>query len=297
VKNRPVYLTLVFAIQFLNVSAQNANTPTLFKNYYYDYKIANPAFVGSKSKHLVNTVYSGVPGSSSELVYASYERNIKAINSGVGGMFTYEQLGPWARKHIGVFYAYKLAFSENSGIRFGTQVFYQRRTIDYSYFRLQDTIDPIYSSGTETRANVNFDLGALYYSPVITVGISLKNILKQDFEPFALENQKSTFFTLVASRKFNIVNGLNAEPSLLFSTDFDERRIGVNGLFEIKEWILLGAGFISSGDDEGDINVNVGVNIKDWVQIITHLYSTRNQTEQYESDTFIETMVRVTIPE
>jgi type IX secretion system PorP/SprF family membrane protein len=288
-KNKTHCLTLLFVVILTaDVDAQLSNSPAPFNSYYYDYKIANPAFVGAKSKHLINTVYSGIAGVSSyRVLYASYERNIESIKSGIGGLFLYNELGPVKHVYGGLLYSYRLTFNETSGLRFGTQVFYQSRTVDYDYYRYINPGDLLIPSGTETNQSVNLDLGTVYYSPAITVGASLKNVMKRD--------EETTTFNILATRKFNIFDGLKAEPSVFFFTDFDDNSLSLNNIFEIRRWVLLGAGY-TLGGDSGDFTFNVGLNIKDWVQIITHVYSSGYQT-QVGTDPQIETMIRVMIPE
>jgi type IX secretion system PorP/SprF family membrane protein len=288
-KNKAHCLTLLLVVILTaDVDAQLSNSPAPFNSYYYDYKIANPAFVGAKSKHLINTVYSGIAGVSPyHLLYASYERNIESIKSGIGGLFLYDELGPVKRVYGGLLYSYRHAFNETSGVRLGTQVFYRSQTIDYDYYRYINPGDLLAGYGTETNQSVNLDLGAAYYSPTITIGASLKNVMKRD--------EETTTLNLLATRKFTVLDGLKAEPSVFFFTDFDDNSLSLNNIFEIRRWVLLGAGY-TSGGDSGDFIFNVGLNIKDWVQIITHVYSSWYQTHR-RTDPRIETMIRVMIPE
>lgn len=297
IKIRPLCIAIGFALltQF-SVRAQMTNTPTLFKNYYYDYKLANPSLVGSKSKHLINTVYSGISGAPVRVVYGSYEADIAAISSGIGGALTYDKIGSWRTILAGAFYSYKFSLSKTSGLRFGTHIFYQHQTIDFSDIRLIDPVDPVLGSGKTTRSQFNGDLGVAFYSDPITIGIALKNVLDEERIPNALTSPESRHVTVVASRDFRISDNLELSPSLLLVSDFENHKLGLNAIFEIRQWWLLGAGFVSSDQYPDDLTFSAGVNIKGWVQIITHLYSSSRQKTGF-SDPLMEAMVRVTIPE
>jgi type IX secretion system PorP/SprF family membrane protein len=282
----PVILVLAFAI---DICAQNTYSPTPFYSYYYDYKLANPAFTGTKARHVINTTYAGIPSHrSSKLFYGSYERNIASVKSGVGGLVMYEEFGPVTMTHCGLFFSRRLPFGEKSGLHVGTQVFYQSHELDGKYYRYVQDGDPLIGEGTETTRLVNVDLGLLYYSRFVTIGASVKGIREK------METER-TSLNVIATREFNITKGLKANPSALFFTDFTDNRFYLNSTFEIKKWILLGLGyrFVEHGPD--DISFNVGLNIKDWVQVITHVYSSEMRSDN--ANALVETMIRVTIPE
>jgi type IX secretion system PorP/SprF family membrane protein len=291
--NKPLCLAvIILAMLTANVYGQRTDSPKPFYNYYYDYKLANPAFVGTKSKHLINTVYSGVTGNSSpRFLYASYERNINSLQHGAGASFMYDEAGPRTRLLGGIFYSHRIKFNDERGLRLGTHAFYLRRTVDYDYYRPLDPNDPLLVSGTATTHSLSFDLGVAYDSPAITIGVSFKNLIRRDPEIRTMN--------VLVTRTVNITDGLRLEPSLLFYTELrNYAAASLNNILEIKQWILVGGGYTISADGYDDLTFSAGLNIKDWVQLIAHVYSKENQKYNIGSaDRVIETMIRVTIPQ
>jgi type IX secretion system PorP/SprF family membrane protein len=225
-KNRTLNFAVTIVTSFtINTQAQISNSPTAFHNYYYDYKLANPAFTGTKAKHVITTVYQTVPSTSpqQQLVYGSYERHIQSIKSGIGGIFIYDRLGPYTRTQVGALYSKQLPFSETNGLELGTQLFYQRMKFDYDLLQVIDG-DPLLADGEETKTNVNVDFGMVYYSPDFTLGASVKNILKQQ-QSFRYAKESSALLNLVVTRDFKITEQLKVTPSVLFVTDFDNNDV------------------------------------------------------------------------
>lgn len=294
-KNKPWPLIIALVVTSVgNLCAQPGNSSTPFLNYYYDYKLANPGFAGTQGKHVINAVYSGIPFGSSKVgyrvLYGSYERNIASIKTGVGGVFMHNKLGASSSFHYGLLYRKQLSFNKTSGLHLGTHVFYQSRKIDYSSYRFIEPVDELLIDGNEKKRSINVDLGLLYYSSLATVGVSVKNI--------AAQKEENTILNLIATKEFGIMEGLKVNPSVYFLTDFSDNSFRINNTFEIKKWILLGTGYrFAQGGQRDNLTFNVGLNIKDWVQIITHVYSSGQYRTRYYSDPLVETLIRVKIPE
>lgn len=293
-KTRPLFLTIIFIAAFATtISAQSGNSPTPFYGYYYDYKLANPAFIGNKGKHVITTVYSGFPsGNTGAMLYGSYERSIASVKSGVGTTIIYDQLGPVTYVLASALYSKRVPFNETSGLRFGTQVFYQSKTVSYDYFQTIYPDDPLIgASGRDIRETFNFDLGLVYYSQYGTLGASIKNILNTEDD--------LPMLNLVLEREFKVIKGLTVTPSVFFRSDFNDKEFYMNSTFEIAQWILLGSGYRIADQRRSNLTFNAGLNIKDWVQIVGHVYSSAyyNYVTSFDDKHFIEMMIRVKIPE
>jgi type IX secretion system PorP/SprF family membrane protein len=293
-KSRLVIIAFCFCATafFTDSYGQLTNPSTPFFNYYYDYKLFNPAFTGTKARHTITTVYSGFPSDNAgSRFYGSYEMNIEAINSGVGAAFTHDNLGYYSSSLAGLFYSRQFTFNENSGLRIGTQMFYRTQTTDYSQLIIGGFTDPFLGSGKETTNNFNFDMGIVYYNKYATIGASLQNALNS--------GTSQPYINVIAERQFKISNSLILTPSILLLTDFSQSQFSVNNTFEIAQWILLGAGYTTFDSGYDDLSFNEGLNIKNRVQIVTHLYSKQNQdyVSPFFSGRFFEIMVRATLPE
>jgi type IX secretion system PorP/SprF family membrane protein len=293
VKNRPLLYTVVLAILFVNARAQNFSSSTPVRNYYYDYKVSNPAFTGTNATHSITSAYAADEGGSfsfSELAYGSYELNVKSIQSGVGIISSIQEVGITRFTDYGLLYSKKLALNETRGFYVGTQLTHQRRRLDYSLLQPLYPNDPIIGQGNlEKVSSFDFALGIAYYSPQVTLGVACKNILEQDIT--------TREFNFLATRDFTVTKSIKATPSLLLATDFDYNTLRLNSSFELFKWVLLGAGYTFPRNGRDNLDLNIGVNIKDRVQIITHLFASEyTRFRRYDSEAFsIDTMIRVRI--
>jgi type IX secretion system PorP/SprF family membrane protein len=258
-----------------------------FSNYYYDYKLLNPAFVGNQDKHIITTVYSGFPSMRySSMFYGSYETSIPKIKSGVGAMVYNQNFGVLNYLGGGIFYNKQFQFNEHSGLRVGTQLHYRRREIDYE--RDGEYYDVAFEGRVIT--GLNLDLGVLYYSRVLNIGVGVNDFFKQ-------EEVSNTRWNLSVSREFKVANALEISPAIVVVWDQYRNiyRFDANTIIEIKQWIILGAGYLVwNGGDA--LNVSAGINVKDWVQVIGHVYSSSNDYFREYNDGQVEVIVRANIP-
>jgi type IX secretion system PorP/SprF family membrane protein len=279
-------LTLVALFVILQSYAQRATSPVPVYNYYYDYKLVNPAFTGRQGKHVITTSLSR-SSEYAEFFYGSYELNLQPIKSAIGAIASFEEMGVRTGFHVGAFFNKQIPLSETSGLKVGTQLFYNKRHIDYEGF-VVDPNDPL--APKETQAgNVSFDMGAVYYWKELSIGLAAKNVLPYDGE--------QTAFSLLAERKFDLLPAFSVTPSLLFLKAEHYDAVSVNAIFEIKKTLLLGAGYFHMKDSDGDLTFSGGVNIKDKVQFIGHVYSSNRQDMRPAQDSQVEFMLRVRIPD
>jgi hypothetical protein len=137
--------------------------------------------------------------------------------------------------------------------------------------------------------SIDQDFGVVYYSRIVNVGIGVRDFFKgEDFV-----TRRSWNFMLL--REFNIGSSVKITPSIVYHWNDNSDRIDVNSIFEIKKWILLGGSYsIRDGDD--DASFTAGLNVKDWVQLIMHVYSSSNQELGGSSYRRVEVMIRANIP-
>lgn len=282
-----IALLLVSALA-VPLFGQESNTSTAFRNYYYDYKLSNPAFAGTLARNVITTTFSN---SSSEVktIYGSYERKIHDIKSGVGGYALYDRVGPVKQYFLGGFFSKTIEFTEETGFRFGTQVFYRRLSLENGYY-LPLNPDDLTVVGFNKESGLNADIGSVFYSKIVTLGASVKNLVER-----RTEHRRMNF---IAMRDFKIADLFKATPSVLVQTNFEESAVSVNNIFTIKKWILLGAGYTMYEGSEDSFDFNIGVNFNDWVQVVAHAYSSdRVQMDEGNEGRRMELFVRLMIPD
>jgi hypothetical protein len=114
-------------------------------------------------------------------------------------------------------------------------------------------------------------------------------------EEFGWSQSEFTSFNLLVSHDFVITPAIEVVPSCLLVIYPNGSLAGLNATAKIHKWLMVGAGNrFRNGSSE--FSFNFGINIKDWVQIITHCYSSTNQKYEFEKP-YVETLLRMTVPE
>ncbi len=266
-----------------------------FRNYYWDYKLTNPALTGTRGRHVITTSYLG-RWDSYDGLYGSYEANIPSIKSGVGATATYENLlGVNKLYHVGGLYSREFGFNESSGLRVGAHIYYQNNSVDTDAYQINAN-DPLIFTGRYKNGRVGVDFGLLYYVNKFTFGASVNSIsIARWSDGFVNTYSDATIFNFLASKELPLTSNLEIVPSCLLVTDMHDIRINVNSTFKVYNLLLVGVGssFIRQ---EAKADFNAGVNFKDRVQLIMHFYSSiEDRYRDYRR--YFETMVRVTIPD
>lgn len=297
IKVHPLLLIVLSIVTYSNGQSQRVTLPDPFQNYYYDYKLANPALTGIQGKHVITTAYFGRSGLM-DSYYGAYEANIGSIKSGAGLTAMYEDLGFLRNYHVGGLYSKQIAFNDVSGLRFGTHLYFQKEIFDSSKYGFILDGDPLIITEKRKNTSVALDLGVIYYLNSLTIGAGVKNIqVGSGSNEISGGDNEVTSVNFLVSREFGLTPHIQVTPSCLLVSDLHDCRIGVNAALEIHRWILLGAGnrFFSGGGS--NFTFNAGLNIKDWVQLIMHVYSAANDDLRRDNSQYIETLIRVTIPE
>lgn len=262
-----------------------------YTSFYYDYKLINPALAGSKARHLANVVHSGYPETSyNNWTYGSYELSTTNQYHGFGGIFSVERSKYFDIKTFNAMYSHRFNIGDDSGFRVGANVSYEDGEYKESFFQYQDASDPLIIYNTRTTNDINFNLGVVYYSDIVNIGVAVNNIINSDFQ-----NRTMNF---LVSRKVSVAGGkFKIEPSVFYLQDFGGRDfLKINSTFEAWHWLLFGIGYWSSDDGAEDYSYNIGFNIRDRVQLITHVYSSFNEKFKEFSGRGAEAILRVTIP-
>lgn len=267
-------------------------------NYYYDYKLANPAFTGFEDKLRITSMYSGIPMNSSLDFYNYYlsgEVKLDAIKSAVGGLLKINHASFRSQKGAALFYRYKFDLSPKTNVRAGLQLSYDRYKINTVYGSF-DPNDPLITNNKNTTDHFNVDIGLLYDAPYITIGGTVKHLLKQKIlRDSAAQNYSSLNF--IVTRKFIVGKLLLITPSVFFqSRNMYDDEVAFNITADIAKWFIIGGGYVTYLDSstDGNFTLNGGVNIKDYVQVVMHAYSSVDQKNDFYSgkNTKVDMMVR-----
>lgn len=269
----PKYIILLLLILAINKSfAQQYSSSSL---YMYDMKLVNPAFAGTGKKqiftadyHTTLTNFNGHP----YRLFITYENNLSKINSGIGTIVSYNEIGPFTEFSGNLLYDYQYKLGEQKKVSFGTSLTYKRSSIDENEIRPLDPNDPVLAQSDFSSNDVSLHLAVLLMVKSTRVGLGAYNLLKtENNEYLAQADSRVLFFNL--ENKYNLVEWLSLRPSLLYQTDFSNTWLDVNTIIEVKKLVLIGANYQIRGDRDNNLNINGGVAIKDRAEILLHAYS------------------------
>ncbi|MBL4753290.1 MAG: type IX secretion system membrane protein PorP/SprF [Flavobacteriales bacterium] len=177
-----VGVSLLIAVQ--NVNAQDPH----FSQFYAAQLYLNPAFAGSATGSRIMANYrhqwAGIPGAF--VTYAfSLDHNFSRLNSGLGLYFQQDKAGSGGLRTTitGLQYAYHVKLSRKVSARFGADLSFRIRDIDFNNLIFNDQLSKagIASTTTETptsEASTFFDYGSgiIVFSEKYWVGVALHHL-------------------------------------------------------------------------------------------------------------------------
>lgn len=265
-----------------------------FDQYIYNLKTINPAFAGIENEQNFDfqLVSSLNDPSNSTTAQLSYSNKISKINSGVGAIFLSKRAGSFTNTKASLLYNYQFRLNDISKLSVGTEVKYQKQLWDYSGLIISDPDDVLIVDSKTSSSNVDFDLGVLYQFKDFYAGLGTENLL-QTQSGNGVEKQNIRNFDVFVMNEFRF-NNIKLTPSILFKANFENNWIlDVNATVELYKWVMVGS--ILRIDNEGELYpvFNIGVNIKDKVQIINSIYNRYRQ--QSKIGNAIEVILKVKI--
>jgi len=285
----------LFAIMAFICAAFNANAQSI-NNYYlysYNHSLFNPAAAGYENKHIVSLLGRSEDRQS---IYdynsgiLNYEGNIKSINSGIGAIVMVGKIRNVTGSKVGVSYNYQMRVNDRVKVRVGA-----RPTLNSLRGNNKDSLgnSPSYFKDPDTHGNL--DLGVWLDVYGFYGGISVENTFqRKDYWSYSPWRQ----YNLIVGRKIKIASFLQTDPSIAFNSNPIRNTFFISNNFLIKKWVFLGATYGKSFDSNPDmVRFNVGLNILDKVEVITHLYSSWENTgfPKAVGYTTFEGMIRVKI--
>ena len=212
-----IVLLVVMAFSTFIVRAQQ---DAMFSHYMFNTQSINPGYVGSREVLSVFSVvrsqwlnFDGAPKTQTLSV------NSPLLNDelGFGLSLLNDKIGPIKSTVIALDLAYHLKVTETGnklsfGIKGGGNAFRS----DFSMLDLDpgdpDIIDPSFSRDMRSKFLPNFGAGFYYNTPKYYAGLSVPNILQNDFD----QSQRHLF--LIAGAVFDIDRDIKLRPSLYVKT-------------------------------------------------------------------------------
>jgi len=173
-----LFFCFIFLFSFYKGNTQDV----LFTQYYASPLYLNPAFTGLVNDYRLATSYrrqwaSFPQGLSTNI--ASFDYNLKKINSGVGVYLMNDRSGGIGLQsnHVAFSYAYQLKLSKEWRLRMGLQAGFIQRNAAYSNLVFGDQIDNNTATSGENLSDFNagfvdIGTGLLAYNKIFWGGVS-----------------------------------------------------------------------------------------------------------------------------
>ena len=180
-----LFALLTVALLSIGVQSAKAQDPH-FSQFYANPLYLNPAYAGSVvCPRLVTHFRQQWPVLSAKYTTysASYDQHFDAISGGIGVLFLGDRAGSGSitTNAISLMYSFKADLTRKVAMRLALQATFQQKSVDYSYARFGDMIDPkfgfVYGTAekleTYTRGVADFSTGIVVYSDKFYGGVAV----------------------------------------------------------------------------------------------------------------------------
>ncbi|MEO7987966.1 MAG: PorP/SprF family type IX secretion system membrane protein [Chryseolinea sp.] len=267
-----------------------------FDQYIYNLKTINPAFTGIVNEQNFDFQWlSSFDRDDAKTMLIGYSNKIDKINSGVGLIFASSKNSFVTNTKTSLLYNYQFKLNGKNKLSVGTELKHLRQSFDFSDLEFNPQDPVIIESMYSSTSNIDLHLGVLYQIKDLYVSLGSDNLLQtHPASGSGLEKQNTRTISVFVMNEFRF-NRIKFAPSLLYRVNFENSwMLDINATLEINKWVLLGS--ILRIDDEGQAFpvINVGLNVKDKVQIISSIYN-GYRTQQTNIGNAIELMLKAKI--
>lgn len=265
----------ILAASFLTagfIPAEAQQIP-MFTHYMYNTLSVNPAYAGSRDALTITALhrsqwvnFSGAPVTQTLTMHAP----LRSEHLGVGLSVSNDKIGPTNNTSIFADFAYIMQVSKKGrfalGLSGGANIFQAK----LSSLQLDQQADPVFQNDISNRTTPNFGFGAYYYLPRFYAGVSVPNLLENNYSEiqqadgsFLIGKEQRHYF-LIAGAVINMGDNLAFKPTTLLKvTGAAPAQADVTASFLIVKRLLVGVMF-RTGDAAGAL---VGVDITEQLHL------------------------------
>jgi type IX secretion system PorP/SprF family membrane protein len=249
-----------------------------FDLYQYNYSLINPAYTGNEGSHKFSATGRGDnlgdtrPYTSWMLAYEAF---IPRINSGVGVIYTKDNVGPYINQRYGLTYSYHFTLPDSSQLGLGINSSLDKSLIDFSRYRYQDPFDPI-SRDKLSDKRPSVGVGMWYKRKNWFAGFSVDYLNRPTFFSDASLPQTlhERYQITLGYQDFQLGKHLSSTHSLNHSRYFEGYFTDWNNTVAYRNLLLLGLGYRlpKAGFEQGSFRINGGVRISSHFQLMSLVY-------------------------
>jgi len=265
-------ITLVLVLT-LGSLAINAQQDPMYTHYMNNTLVVNPGYAGSRDALTITALYraqwvsfKGAP------ITQTITMHTPLINQhiGVGLSVLNDKIGPINITSVFVDFAYIMKLNKESKLALGLSAGVNILQASLNSLELDQQNDPVFQYNINNQVTPNFGFGAYYYRERFYAGISIPNLIQNNYSEINQDNgntllgkeQRHYFF--IAGTMLKITDNLAFKPTTLIKvTPAAPIEADITATFIFMKKLLIGAMF-RTGDAFGAL---VGLDITDQLHI------------------------------
>lgn len=187
----------VFAlVSFCTFAQQDAQVT----QYMYNTINVNPAYAGTRGVASVFGLYRaqwvGLEGAPTSIA-TSVNTPLRNNKMGLGVSFMNDRIGIVNESTLSIDYSYIMKLNSKYKLALGIKSSANLLDVDYSRLNIHDNSDVHFQQNINNRIRPNFGTGAYLFSDNFYAGLSVSNLLKNDFEDAVqgnIDNKRLNFY-------------------------------------------------------------------------------------------------------
>ena len=258
-KTLKIAIVLILASGWETMQAQQE---PMYTHYMYNTLVINPGYAGSRDALSVTALhrsqwvnYKGAPIVQTLTMHAP----LKNEHLGLGLSVTNDKIGPTNNTAVFADFAYIMKLNTKSKLALGLSAGVNIFQADLNSLQLDQQADPSFQNNINNKINPNFGFGAYYSRERFYAGISIPNIIQNNYLVVNLPNgstwagKEQRHYYFIAGTMIKLSDNLEFKPTTFVKvTPAAPIQADVTASFVIVKKLLLGVMY-RTGDAFGGL--------------------------------------------
>ena len=258
-KTLKIAIVLILACGWETIQAQQE---PMYTHYMYNTLVINPGYAGSRDALSVTALhrsqwvnYKGAPIVQTLTMHAP----LKNEHLGLGLSVTNDKIGPTNNTAVFADFAYIMKLNTKSKLALGLSAGVNIFQADLNSLQLNQQADPSFQNNISNKINPNFGFGAYYSRERFYAGISIPNIIQNNYLVVNLPNgstwagKEQRHYYFIAGTMIKLSDNLEFKPTTFVKvTPAAPIQADVTASFVIAKKLLLGVMY-RTGDAFGGL--------------------------------------------
>jgi type IX secretion system PorP/SprF family membrane protein len=258
-KTLKIAIVLILASGWETIQAQQE---PMYTHYMYNTLVINPGYAGSRDALSVTALhrsqwvnYKGAPIVQTLTMHAP----LKNEHLGLGLSVTNDKIGPTNNTAVFADFAYIMKLNTKSKLALGLSAGVNIFQADLNSLQLDQQADPSFQNNISNKINPNFGFGAYYSRERFYAGVSIPNIIQNNYLVVNLPNgstwagKEQRHYYFIAGTMIKLSDNLEFKPTTFVKvTPAAPIQADVTASFVIVKKLLLGVMY-RTGDAFGGL--------------------------------------------